>query len=125
MAKKTASPPTPPTSSTSTSAPAAKPRPLNEAKLILVGFGDVGKTSLVNRLVHDTFTAGEAKTEGIAITQWPIRLNGTEDVRLHVWDFGGQEIMHATHRFFLSQRSLYLVVLNGAAGGSRRTRPTG
>jgi internalin A len=91
-------------------------RPLNEAKLILVGFGDVGKTSLVNRLVHDTFTAGEAKTEGIAITQWPIRLNGTEDVRLHVWDFGGQEIMHATHRFFLSQRTLYLVVLNGRGG---------
>jgi internalin A len=91
-------------------------RPLNEAKLILVGFGEVGKTSLVNRLVHDSFVAGEAKTEGIAITDWPIRLNGTEDIRLHVWDFGGQEIMHATHRFFLSQRSVYLLVLNGRGG---------
>ncbi len=91
-------------------------RPLNEAKLILVGFGEVGKTSLVNRLVHDTFAPGEAKTEGIATAHWPIRLNGTEDVSLHVWDFGGQEIMHATHRFFLSQRSLYLLVLNGRGG---------
>ena len=76
----------------------------------------MGKTSLVNRLVHDIFIPGEAKTEGIAITQWSIRLNSTEDVRLHVWDFGGQEIMHATHRFFLSQRSLYLLVLNGRGG---------
>src|SRR5207247_1275323 len=35
---------------------------------------------------------------------------------LHVWDFGGQEIQHATHQFFLTERSLYLVVLNGRAG---------
>jgi internalin A len=30
-------------------------RPLNEAKLILVGRGGVGKTSLVNRLLFDRF----------------------------------------------------------------------
>ena len=91
-------------------------RPLNEAKLILVGYGAVGKTSLVNRLVYDTFQLGEAQTEGINITQWPLRLHDAEDIRLHVWDFGGQEIMHATHQFFLTQRSLYLLVLNGRQG---------
>ncbi|HEX8472611.1 MAG TPA: leucine-rich repeat domain-containing protein, partial [Pyrinomonadaceae bacterium] len=93
------------------------PRPLNEAKLILLGRGAVGKTSLVNRLLHNQFRFGEEKTEGIRITEWPLRLNGNEDVRLNVWDFGGQEIMHATHQFFLTQRSLYLLVLNGRAGG--------
>ena len=92
-------------------------RPLNEAKLILVGRGAVGKTSLVNRLIHNEFKLGEQKTNGISITEWPIRLNGEEDVRLNVWDFGGQEIMHATHQFFLTQRSLYLLVLNGREGG--------
>jgi internalin A len=35
---------------------------------------------------------------------------------MHVWDFGGQEIMHATHQLFLTDRSLYLVVLDGRAG---------
>ena len=35
-------------------------RSLNEAKLILVGRGVVGKTSLVKRLVHDTFDPGAA-----------------------------------------------------------------
>ncbi|MFL6209294.1 MAG: COR domain-containing protein [Pyrinomonadaceae bacterium] len=92
-------------------------RPLNEAKLILVGRGAVGKTSLVNRLVNNKFKHGEQKTEGIQITAWPLLLNGKEDVRLNVWDFGGQEIMHATHQFFLTQRSLYLLVLNGREGG--------
>jgi internalin A len=38
-------------------------------------------------------------------------------VRLNIWDFGGQEIMHATHQFFLTERSLYLLVLNGREGG--------
>jgi internalin A len=87
-------------------------RPLNEAKLILVGRGAVGKTSIVNRLIHKTFK-DEKKTEGIMITEWPLKLRRKEDVRLNVWDFGGQEIMHATHQFFLTERSLYLLVLSG------------
>jgi internalin A len=91
-------------------------RPLNEAKLILVGYGDVGKTSLVNRLVKNTFDKDSPKTEGIQITQWPIQINGAENIRLNIWDFGGQEIMHATHQFFLTQRSLYILVLNGRQG---------
>ncbi|MGF1569427.1 MAG: COR domain-containing protein [Nodosilinea sp.] len=89
---------------------------LNEAKMILVGFGAVGKTSLVNRLIHQNFDPKSAKTEGIQITQWPLHLNGSEDIKLHVWDFGGQEIMHSTHQFFLTERSLYLLVLNGRQG---------
>ena len=39
-----------------------------------------------------------------------------EQVRLNVWDFGGQEIMHATHQFFLTKRSLYLLVLDARQG---------
>src|SRR5262249_34696467 len=46
----------------------------------------------------------------------PLCLHGHENVRLHIWDFGGQEIMHATHQFFLTQRNLYLLVLNGREG---------
>jgi len=91
-------------------------KPLNEAKLILLGHGAVGKTSLVNRLVYDTFYTHEKKTEGIRITPWPIHLQTGEDVSLNIWDFGGQEIMHSTHQFFLTRRSLYLLVLNGRQG---------
>ena len=86
-------------------------RPLNEAKLLVVGQGSVGKTSLVNRLLRDRFNLQENKTEGINIQQWPV-----EGIQLNVWDFGGQEIMHATHQFFLTQRSLYLLVLDTRLG---------
>ena len=91
-------------------------RPLNEAKLIVVGRGGVGKTCTVNRLVYDRFDRDEEKTQGIQITEWKLQLNGNEDVRLNIWDFGGQEIMHATHQFFLTQRALYLLVLSGREG---------
>src|ERR1700749_87827 len=91
-------------------------RPLNEAKLILVGRGAVGKTSIANRLIHGTFEDVK-KTEGIRITEWPLTVGEKKDkVRLNVWDFGGQEIMHATHQFFLTERSLYLLVLSGREG---------
>lgn len=84
-------------------------RPLNEAKMILVGQGNVGKTSVVKRLLWDSFDRAEPKTQGIAIQPWHIRVNDAE-IRLNVWDFGGQEIMHATHQFFLTKRTLYLLV---------------
>jgi internalin A len=88
-------------------------RPLNEAKLIFVGRGEVGKTSLVNRLVYNKFNIKERKTDGIQISEWEIDLKKNDKVRLNIWDFGGQEIMHATHQFFLTARSLYILVLDG------------
>jgi len=86
-------------------------KPLNEAKVILVGQGTVGKTSLVKRLLDNQFDAAERKTEGISIRDWQVKAK-KEQVKLRVWDFGGQEIMHATHQFFLTERSLYLLVIN-------------
>ena len=93
----------------------AAAKPLNEAKLILLGRGGVGKTSLVERLIHGRF-GPQPVTPGIHITDWQIPLHGGENVRLHVWDFGGQEIMHATHQFFLTERSVYLVVVSRREG---------
>ncbi|PKQ66921.1 hypothetical protein BZG01_08955 [Labilibaculum manganireducens] len=33
-----------------------------------------------------------------------------KDIKINVWDFGGQEILYSTHQFFLTQRSLYIFV---------------
>jgi len=91
-------------------------KPLNEAKLILVGSGGVGKTSLVKTLTTGKFDPREKTTEGIKICDWECRVNRKEEVTVHIWDFGGQEMMHATHQFFLTARSLYLLVLSRRQG---------
>ena len=83
---------------------------LREVKLLLVGEGAVGKTQVANLLTERAFESDSRRTEGIAIEKLPIDLAGVGSVQLNLWDFGGQEIMHATHRFFLSERSLYLFV---------------
>ncbi|MEG3845959.1 COR domain-containing protein [Microcoleus sp. herbarium19] len=85
--------------------------PLNEAKVLFVGQGSVGKTSLINRLTHNQYNPNEPQTDGLNITNWQITVN-TKTVKLNVWDFGGQEIYHATHQFFLTKRSLYLLACN-------------
>ncbi|MBK7894963.1 MAG: leucine-rich repeat domain-containing protein [Anaerolineaceae bacterium] len=98
----------------------APAHPLNEAKLILVGQGGVGKTSLVKRLLGQEFDEAENQTEGINIETWALDVKrpqqGVVPVALNIWDFGGQEIMHATHQFFLTKRSLYLLVLDARQG---------
>jgi small GTP-binding protein len=87
-------------------------QPLNEAKIILIGDGAAGKTSLTKRLISNEFDPQEPVTHGIRITPWPVESGGRQ-IKANIWDFGGQEIMHATHQFFLSKRSLYVIVLDG------------
>ena len=86
-------------------------KPLHEAKLIFIGSGNVGKTSLINMLITGQFNPDQQKTDGIDIKHWHV-VRGTDRVKLNIWDFGGQEIMHATHRFFMTARSAYVLVIN-------------
>ncbi len=91
-----------------------KNKPLYEAKLIFIGSGFVGKTSLINMVTAGHFDNNETITDGIEIRDWKIR-RGRDEIKLHVWDFGGQEIMHATHKFFMTSRSAYVLVSNPRA----------
>lgn len=92
--------------------------PLNEAKVLLVGDGRVGKTSLVKRLCGEEFDAHEPLTPGIHIQPRTYALNNA-DLHVRFWDLGGQDIMHHTHQFFFSKRSLYLLVLDAATQARR------
>jgi len=85
-------------------------RPLREAKLIVVGRGGVGKTSIIRRLKGDSFDLAEPETHGISISELALDTS-VGAVKGRTWDFGGQHILHSMHEFFLTARSLYLLVL--------------
>lgn len=91
--------------------------PLYEAKLVLVGEGNVGKTTLLKALKGKQGEAPqehEPTTHGVEIDIHGLRLphpaqDGVE-IQLNAWDFGGQDVYRVTHQFFFSRRSLYLLV---------------
>jgi Leucine-rich repeat (LRR) protein len=91
--------------------------PQYEAKLLLVGEGKVGKSSLIAALRGEVFVADRPTTHGIELKPLELR-HPSDDVSLllNVWDFGGQEIYRITHQFFFSRRALYVVVWNPREG---------
>ncbi len=84
---------------------------LNEAKLILVGEGEVGKSVLLAALRDDPWEENRPTTHGIEIK--PVKVtdpdSGTE-ITLNGWDFGGQRVYRPTHQLFFSAPAVYLVV---------------
>ena len=94
--------------------------PQYEAKLLLVGEGNVGKTSLVAALMGAPFVEDRPTTHGIEISTLTFRHPDLEEaMRLRAWDFGGQEVYRVTHQFFFSRRALYLVVWNARQGAEQ------
>ena len=87
-------------------------RHLNEVKFILVGQPSVGKTAIRSRLIDNFYSDIKLKTSGIDIKQWELEADDKTFIHANVWDFGGQEIMHSFHHFFLTKRSVYLFVLD-------------
>ena len=87
-----------------------------EAKLLIIGEAGAGKTTLAKKIKDPNYKldTDEKSTEGINVTKWNFTFLNKEkkqrDFKVNIWDFGGQEIYHATHQFFLTKRSLYSLV---------------
>ncbi|NIN06216.1 MAG: GTPase, partial [Armatimonadetes bacterium] len=84
-----------------------------EAKLLIVGEAGVGKTELVKALHGEQF-GSETATQGVQVRTLEVNHPSEPNVtmRLNLWDFGGQEIQHATHQFFYSERALFVLAWN-------------
>jgi internalin A len=84
-------------------------RPLNEVRVMLIGPGSAGKTSLMHRLTHDGYSDNEETTHGINLETWLVK-DDERTVKVNLWDFGGQQMQHSVHKFFLSNACLYVLV---------------
>ncbi len=92
---------------------------LREIKILLVGEGMAGKTSLLKKIKDLPFSEHENQTHGVNVETLELGklpmfkpYEQVKDVKARFWDFGGQEIMHASHQFFLTHRSIYVFVLD-------------
>lgn len=95
-----------------------EPKPLNELKVVFLGDGEAGKSHTIARLLNDGIQVDRFRsvsTPGIVIEDKTYNIGGRE-IKVHYWDFGGQEILHSMHRMFLTTRTLYVVMLNVREG---------
>jgi len=83
---------------------------LNEAKLIMVGEGEVGKTCLMDALEGKDWQEHNT-THGIDIREIKTSDPASDtELTLNGWDFGGQRVYRPTHQLFFSSPAVYLVV---------------
>jgi Ras-related protein Rab-28 len=61
-------------------------------KVILLGDGAVGKTSIILRFAQDYFAQSYKQTIGVDFFMKRIQLPGNIEVNLQVWDIGGQQL---------------------------------
>ncbi len=90
----------------------------NQTKLIFIGNSRAGKTSLWQFLKDKIYNEQADSTHGIKTEIWDTEPLGTEDnqnLAAHIWDFGGQEYYHATHRLFLADNAVYVLVWENAS----------
>ncbi len=96
-------------------------REVYEVKMLIVGEGGTGKTTLWNKLQdldHPVPLPEEAQpsTIGINVKEgWKFSHLDHPEVpfMVNLWDFGGQQIQYMTHQFFLSRRSFYVLLADG------------
>ncbi len=88
--------------------------PNDEIKMILIGNSTAGKSSLSLFLREGKYKDNQETTHGIALTDvWKIPQSVTtaeQFYNIKLWDFGGQEYYHATHRLFLSKDAIYVLL---------------
>ena len=70
-------------------------------KVLIIGPGAVGKTSLINRFVHNQFSLKYKFTIGADFLMKNVEYKPSKTAKLTIWDIGGQE------RFRFLNRSFY------------------
>ncbi len=82
-----------------------------DMKLMVIGNGRVGKTQICRRLRGEGYDDTFPSTHGVIVTSANLPApDGREAAKLHIWDFGGQDIYHGTHALFMRTRAIFLLV---------------
>ena len=83
---------------------------LGDVKLMVLGNGRVGKTQLIRALLDKDYQPDSISTHGVMVTNVPMQIGEKdEDISVNIWDFGGQDIYHATHALFFRTRAIFLI----------------
>jgi len=80
-----------------------------DIKLILLGETAVGKTSIINRYVQDSFSDSLMSSTSMAYVQKKITLN-RQKISLNIWDTVGQEKFRSLSKLFFKDTKIVILV---------------
>jgi len=80
-----------------------------EAKIVLLGDQNVGKSSIAQRFCKNIFTGQYVVTIGGAYLQQKIVLNNGVTLKLHIWDTGGQERFRSMANLYYRDASAAII----------------
>lgn len=79
-------------------------------KILLLGSAAVGKTSLVQRFVHDRFDSSYLMTIGMEPSEKHVKLKDGTNVALSIWDLAGQDrFRFIRHTFYKGAKAALIV----------------
>ncbi|XP_041348341.1 leucine-rich repeat serine/threonine-protein kinase 2-like isoform X2 [Gigantopelta aegis] len=96
-----------------------KARPYYRIKLMVIGYGGRGKSTLLQALRKPKQKQQPELTVGVIVEDWKYERSHSGKTVLYTvstWDFAGQEEFYSTHQCFLSNRAVYLVVYDITKG---------
>ncbi|XP_026190465.1 ras-related protein RABF1 [Cyclospora cayetanensis] len=89
-----------------------------EGKIVLLGDSGVGKSSLALRFCRGRFPLYHEVTIGAAFLQQTVRLDQGNQLKLHIWDTGGQERFRAMAPLYYRDAAGAVVVYDITAPSS-------
>jgi len=87
----------------------AKKPQLLSAKIVLLGDSGVGKSSIAQRYVNNTFSDAFDITVGGGYLQQIVRLQDGSNLKLDIWDTGGQERFRALLQMYYREAQAAII----------------
>jgi len=78
-------------------------------KIVVIGDGAVGKTSLIKKYTKGTFEKDYVKTIGAQLSKYNKEFNG-DMIRLIFWDIAGQDDFNFLHHLFYKEARAAIIV---------------
>ena len=82
-----------------------------QCKVVLIGESGVGKTSIINRYISNTFSQVLTATPGASFTTKTVFLTDyNQSIKFEIWDTAGQEKYRALAKVFYKNAAVCILV---------------
>ena len=79
-------------------------------KVVLVGDSHVGKTSIVQKYINNSFDEKYTQTKGCSVESKEILIKGYKKFKLHIWDITGKKDYRDNLKTFYKDASAIIFV---------------